>query len=143
MVSIMTTCPCYVLESYNRLSIIYFSVCHFPDKESSTVIFHTFGTVWFPDLKPYDFWLWGSSKGLVYRDHVKSLDNLKVSTARRVRNIPKHILQLITEYVMLRCQMTADNYDFHIEQVMSSLTENSCSLYYTILGTNMLYTPYC
>ena len=45
-----------------------------------------------PDLNPYDFYLWGYLKSVVYNPLPKTFDDLKVNLVREIKKIPKIIL---------------------------------------------------
>ncbi|GFV21335.1 uncharacterized protein TNCV_2370921 [Trichonephila clavipes] len=71
-----------------------------------------------PDLNPFDFWLWGYLRVMIYRDPITSLSDRKVITERHVRNIPHFILISTVEHAILRFQMVVDYGGQCIEHVL-------------------------
>ena len=72
----------------------------------------------FPDLNPYDFWLWENLKHLASRDNPRTIPDLKDSISQHVQNISWNILLSAVEHAILQFQIVANNNGRLIEYVL-------------------------
>ncbi|GFS67220.1 uncharacterized protein TNCV_2902331 [Trichonephila clavipes] len=68
---------------------------HFGNNITSSHYFPTDWTSRSPDLKPYDFWLWGCLKNVMFSGPIANLADLKARITRHVHNLALDILRLV------------------------------------------------
>ncbi|GFW96553.1 transposable element tc3 transposase [Trichonephila clavipes] len=71
-----------------------------------------------PDLNPYDFYLWGLLKDIVYRKRHASVAGLKSSITRHMRCVTTDILNVTEDHAILRFQHVVASDGSHIEHII-------------------------
>ncbi|GBL98202.1 hypothetical protein AVEN_268286-1 [Araneus ventricosus] len=76
-----------------------------------------------PDLNPWDFWLWGYLKDVMYG----KLAELKNSITQHTHNITTETLRSVVEHVVLCFQLIGENGGQHIDNFLSKSKPTSFS----------------
>ena len=63
----------------------------------------------FPDMTPWDFYLWGRLKNAVYKTNPCTLEELKHNICDKINNINREELQRVMGNFIKRCQKCIDN----------------------------------
>jgi hypothetical protein len=71
-----------------------------------------------PDLKPPDFYLWGTAKSAVYRDRPRTLDELKTAITAYIRNISQADLQKVFANKIKLVQACIDTRGHHFQHLL-------------------------
>jgi hypothetical protein len=71
-----------------------------------------------PDLTPPDFYLWGAAKSAVYRDHPRTLNELKSAITAYIRNISQADLQKVFANKIKQVQACIDARGHHFHNLL-------------------------
>ncbi|GBO00449.1 hypothetical protein AVEN_185088-1 [Araneus ventricosus] len=76
-----------------------------------------------PDLNPYDSWLWGYLKDVVFSTPIAHLAELKARITQHILNVTPETLRSVVEHAVSRFQLVAENGGQHIEHVLNQSRE--------------------
>ena len=71
-----------------------------------------------PDLTPYDYFLWGYLKSIVYADCLRTLAHLKDNIRQAIANIPVDILERVARNFENRVAQCIDNGGRHLADII-------------------------
>ncbi|GBN26036.1 hypothetical protein AVEN_86876-1 [Araneus ventricosus] len=80
-----------------------------------------------PDQNPFNIWLWGYLRDVVYRGPIANLAELKSRITQHIHNITTETLRSVVEHAVLRFQLIGENGGQHIEHSLSKSKPNTFS----------------
>jgi len=71
-----------------------------------------------PDLIPYDYFLWGTLKDIVYRNNPTTLDELEQSICAATESISVQTLQNVMTHFVARLRHLSSVSGYHFEHIV-------------------------